>query len=137
MADASKIKRCLGTPPAPDEARTDLVPEPVPAAAEPIPRPVADTGVQRGASMQGLYAAPGTVHFATKVTRAPRKPIDKPTACNKAAQQRPDEPAGGRHITHGNRAQRLDSPAQCHGRICACRLGRRRQRRFARGLYAG
>jgi hypothetical protein len=68
MADASKLKRGLGTPPAPDEARTDLVPEPAPAAAEPRLRPVADTGPTQRIDARSLRRSGRTVHFATKVT---------------------------------------------------------------------
>jgi hypothetical protein len=59
MADASKLKRGLGTPPAPDEARTDLMPEPA-AAGESTPR----------LDARSLRRSGRTVHFATKVTPA-------------------------------------------------------------------
>jgi hypothetical protein len=69
MADASKLKRSLGAPPAPDEARTDLVPEPA-AAGEPTPRPVAGTGPTQRIDARSLRRSGRTVHFATKVTPA-------------------------------------------------------------------
>ena len=65
MADASQLKRGLGTPPARDEARTDLVPQPAPAA-ERARRPVADTTQRIDA--RTLRRSGRTVHFATKVT---------------------------------------------------------------------
>ena len=57
MADASKLKRGLGTPPASDEARTDLAAEPA-AAGEPTHR----------IDARSLRRSGRTVHFATKVT---------------------------------------------------------------------
>jgi hypothetical protein len=69
MADASKLKRGLGTPPAPDEARTDLMPEPA-AAGEPTPRPAAGTGPIPRIDARSLRRSGRTVHFATKVTPA-------------------------------------------------------------------
>ena len=69
MADASKLKRGLGTPPAPDEARTDLMPEPA-AAGESTPRPGAGTGPTQRIDARSLRRSGRTVHFATKVTPA-------------------------------------------------------------------
>jgi len=69
MADASKLKRGLGTPPAPDEARTDLVPETA-ATGEPTPRPAAGTGPTPRIDARSLRRSGRTVHFATKVTPA-------------------------------------------------------------------
>ena len=69
MADASKLKRRLGAPPAPDEARTDLVPEPA-APGEPTHRPVAGTGPTQRIDARSLRRSGRTVHFATKVTPA-------------------------------------------------------------------
>jgi hypothetical protein len=69
MADASKLKRGLGTPPAPDEARTDLMPEPA-AAGEPTLRPAAGTGSTQRIDARSLRRSGRTVHFATKVTPA-------------------------------------------------------------------
>jgi hypothetical protein len=66
MADASKLKRGLGTPPAPDEARTDLVPEP--ASDEPTPGPSAGTAPTQRIDARSLRRSGRTVHFATKVT---------------------------------------------------------------------
>jgi hypothetical protein len=67
MADASKLKRGLGTPPAPDEARADLVPEPA-AVGEPTPRPVAGADPTQRIDARSLRRSGRTVHFATKVT---------------------------------------------------------------------
>ena len=67
MADASRLKRRLGTPPARDEARTDLVPEPAPAA-EPTRRPVVGTVPVQRIDGRTLRRSGRTVHFATKVT---------------------------------------------------------------------
>jgi hypothetical protein len=69
MADASRLKRGLGTPPAPDEARTDLMPEPT-AAGGPTPRPVAGAGPTQRIDARSLRRSGRTVHFATKVTPA-------------------------------------------------------------------
>ena len=69
MADASKLKRSLGAPPAPDEARTDLVPEPA-AAGESTPRPATGTGPTQRIDARSLRRSGRTVHFATKVTPA-------------------------------------------------------------------
>jgi hypothetical protein len=69
MADASKLKRGLGTPPAPDEARTDLMREPA-AAGESTPRPAAGTGPTQRIDARSLRRSGRTVHFATKVTPA-------------------------------------------------------------------
>jgi hypothetical protein len=67
MADASKLKRGLGTPPAPDEARTDLAAEPA-AAGEPTHRTVAGAGPMQRIDARSLRRSGRTVHFATKVT---------------------------------------------------------------------
>jgi hypothetical protein len=69
VADASKLKRGLGTPPAPDEARTDLVPEPA-ATGEPTPRTAAGIGPPQRIDARSLRRSGRTVHFATKVTPA-------------------------------------------------------------------
>jgi hypothetical protein len=67
MADASKLKRGLGTPPAPDEARTDLAAEPA-VAGEPTHRTVAGAGPMQRIDARSLRRSGRTVHFATKVT---------------------------------------------------------------------
>jgi hypothetical protein len=67
MADASKLKRGLGTPPASDEARTDLAAEPA-AAGEPTHRTVAGAGPMQRIDARSLRRSGRTVHFATKVT---------------------------------------------------------------------
>ncbi len=69
MADASKLKRGLGTPPAPDEARTDLAAEPA-ATGEPTHRTVAGAGPMQRIDARSLRRSGRTVHFATKVTPA-------------------------------------------------------------------
>lgn len=82
MADASKLKGLrrsgLGAPPPPDEARTDLAPEPQPAAppGEPAFAPAAqtprraDAAAPHSARMDGrtMRRSGRTVQFATRVS---------------------------------------------------------------------
>ena len=67
MADASRLRSGLGTPPARDEARTDLIPQPTPAT-EPTRRPIACTVPTQRIDARTLRRSGRTVHFATKVT---------------------------------------------------------------------
>jgi hypothetical protein len=67
MADASKLKRGLGAPPPPDEARNDLTPSPAAPVYTPAPTVVSMTPAPR-IDARSLRRSGRTVHFATKVT---------------------------------------------------------------------